>query len=467
MKQDNRNGVCRTRPVRLLLVLVTIIACVQAAEAGVNVYNVWITPNTEIVGNQTMVEVVALMDISSEELYTFSPDNTLKFWTDLQDPVWTPLLSVDGNLMDLPVRHSQTMTLTSWDISYPSGSQVSLKVSVKGIAPAVASTQDKTMVRIAEATAHAIIRDTELVRTRKVTYVQGARPPEDPYVPKGSVQVNSEPEHAAVSLDGEYRGETPYLLEGVVAGPHTLTLSLPGYDDVVMTVSVIERQTLEMVASLHPAPDEKAGDMGFVTVRSEPPGAEVLVGGTSYGTTPVYNREAEAGIHTIGVSLPGYQAFNSEIQVIPGQGNTVMVQLKPVQGESEGVLEDAPVEKTACVLVRSSPYGAVISVDGRYMGMTPMEICELDPGSHEILLSFPLYREYVEDIDLEPGETREIDVALVFGDISLPGIDLILGLFSGIGLPGLSGGEEKPSPADAGDRQKAYEELVKQLDEGD
>lgn len=466
MKQDNRKGACSARPVQILLLLVTIIACVQAAEAGVNVYNVVIIPNAEIVGNQTPVEAVALMDISSEELYTFSPDNTLKFWTDLQDPVWTPLLSVDGNLVDLPVRHSQTMTLSSWDISYPSGSQVSLKVTVKGIAPAVASTQDKTMIRIAEATTHAIIKDTGVVRTRQVTYVQGARPPEAPYVPKGSVQVTSEPEHAAVSLDGEYRGETPYLLEGVVAGPHALVLSLPGYDDVVMTVSVIERQTLEIAATLHPAPEEKTGDRGFVTVRSEPPGAEVVIGGTSYGTTPVYNREAGAGIHPIGVSLPGYQAFNSEIQVIPGQGNTVMVQLNPVAGGGQ-VADVTPVEKTACVLVRSSPYGADILVDGLYMGMTPMEICNLEPGRHGISISFPFYREHTEDIDLAPGETREMDVYLAFGDISLPGIDFILGLFSGIGFPSLPGGEDPGNPADTGDRQKAYEELVRQIDEGD
>jgi hypothetical protein len=457
-------SISQQNAVKLVLFLVIITCCIQAAGAKVNVYHVVITPNTEIIGNQTPVEVIALMDITSEDHYTFSPDNTLQFWTDLQDPVWTPLLSRDGNLLDLPVRHSRSMTLTSWDLSYPSGSSLSLKVTLKGIAPNVTSTQDKTMFRVAEATSHSTIKETEVIHTRQVTYVPGAQPPQEPYVPRGSVRVTSDPDHAAISLDGMNIGQTPHTLEGTPAGLHTLTLSLPGYHDAVMTVTVIERQTVDIATTLHPAPGTPGGEQGFVTIISEPPGAGITIGGISSGTTPLYNRETEAGIHPVEVTLPGYQPFVSEIQVIPGQGNTVLVQLNPVQG-SGAVVQSATPEPASCwIRFSSDPPGADVYLDNRFIGITPVQIGDLEPGLHETSIVLPFYQVYRENVSLEPGEVMDVATRFTLGDIAVPGIDVILGLFSGLKLPALpAGGEPGGAPGD--DRQKAYEELVRALEE--
>lgn len=460
---DRPDGIGNRKIWPFLLLLLLAFCCIQGVSARVNVYTVVITPNDGIIGNQTPVAVMALMDITSEDQYTFSEDHTLRFWTDLQDPVWTPLLSRDGILTELPVRNSRNMVLTAWDLSYLSGSRVSLKVTLKGIAPNVSSTMDKTIIRIAEATPHSTIEETEAEHIRPVAYVPGARPPEDPYLPKGSIRVTSQPGTAAVLLDGARKGETPVTLDGVAAGPHTLTLSLPGYHETTLTVTVIERQTLDIATTLNPAPLPSGGEKGYLTVTSDPPGASVSLNGVPAGVTPLTNRETDPGIHPLRVSLPGYQEYSSDIQVYSGQGTTLAVRLVPAQGS---VGSTAGPDGAPCHLGFSSdPPGADVYIDNRFVGLTPAGAGDLQPGKHTIMILLPFYRAYTEEVYLSPGEAREISTVFTLQDLDIPGLGALIDLLSQIKLPGLSKGDEKGAGGAEEDRQKAYEELVKSLGE--
>ncbi|NTV00919.1 MAG: PEGA domain-containing protein, partial [Methanoregulaceae archaeon] len=213
---------------------------------------------------------------------------------------------------------------------------------------------------------------------------------------------------------------------------------------------------------------------GVVTITSEPAGAEVAVGGISFGKTPVYNHEGEAGVHPIQVSLAGYQPYSSEIQVIPGQLNTVMVQLYPLQPSVTGQSAGSTVEftvTTSCIRFNSDPPGADIYVDSRFVGMTPADICGLSPGKHETSLMLPFYKIYQEDVNPQPGEVVDVRTSFTLDELEIPGIGMILGIFSDLkfpGLPPLPGGgtPEQETPGQmATDRQKAYEELVKSIEE--
>jgi len=66
----------------------------------------------------------------------------------------------------------------------------------------------------------------------------------------GSIQVNSTPTGAAISLDGVSTGYTTnYTLADVSAGTHTIRLTLSGYDDFVQGVSVVAGQTATVTAT--------------------------------------------------------------------------------------------------------------------------------------------------------------------------------------------------------------------------
>jgi eukaryotic-like serine/threonine-protein kinase len=141
-----------------------------------------------------------------------------------------------------------------------------------------------------------------------------------PWVEPGVVVVTSEPPGAEVTLDGAVTGAvTPAVLEDVVlARPHQLALAGAG----------VRAQTLE----LQPAPGAVVRRvhvkldtaLGALTVRSEPPGAEVRLDDRVVGNTPV----TVPGIrmderHRIDLMLAGYEM--DQFTVIPEQDGADVV----------------------------------------------------------------------------------------------------------------------------------------------
>jgi eukaryotic-like serine/threonine-protein kinase len=141
-----------------------------------------------------------------------------------------------------------------------------------------------------------------------------------PWVEPGVVVVTSEPTGADVTLDGASTGVvTPAVLEDVVlARPHQLALAGAG----------VRAQTLD----LQPAPGavvrrvhmKLETALGALTVRSDPPGAEVRLDERVVGNTPV----TVPGIrmderHRVDLTLAGYEM--DQFTVIPEQDGADVV----------------------------------------------------------------------------------------------------------------------------------------------
>ncbi|MCZ6476204.1 MAG: PEGA domain-containing protein [Gammaproteobacteria bacterium] len=136
----------------------------------------------------------------------------------------------------------------------------------------------------------------------------------------GRVELASEPAGAAVSVDGEYRGQTPLTLRLTPERPHRLVLTKPGYDSIEQELSVVadsdRRLTLPMTAR-----------MGIVEVRSDPDAAEVWVDGEQLGVTP---RELilSALSHRIEIRLAGFAEQTREVTPRPGFPQLIEVTLE-------------------------------------------------------------------------------------------------------------------------------------------
>lgn len=70
-------------------------------------------------------------------------------------------------------------------------------------------------------------------------------------VPLGSITFETVPAGAQVFLDGQFRGVTPLALHDVPAGSHAVTLSSPGFQDVVSAVEVREGGTTTVSETLN------------------------------------------------------------------------------------------------------------------------------------------------------------------------------------------------------------------------
>ena len=449
-------------------VLLIFMTCVSPVWASVNVWRVLVEPDGEIVGNQTRVTVTAYMDIFSEGDMTFSPDNTLRMWTDLEEAVWSPVISYDGRLTDLPLRRSKSITLTSWDLSYPSGKGEGLKVTLKGWAPGVGSDQDKTLLRIAEESPNGIINNSETIRTAKVLYRADAKREESPEIPAGSLHVTSVPAGARIVMGGEDKGVTPATLERVPAGNCTLALSLAGYHDAVLSVSVPARQTMEVSTNLIPG---TGSGTGVLRVESSPAAATVVLDGTKKGITPLTIDALSPGTHALRLDLDGYTSYDGTVQVTAGGTITQSVHLTPLSPVMQPAGESpAPVTQPDLpggVLITSNPPGADIILDGELKGITPLQISPLSPGPHTLKLSLPFFSDHTETFTLIAGEEKELNYSYELSEFQLPGLGAITGILSGIniGLPSLPSGDDQKSDAGKSDREKAYEDLMKQIGE--
>ena len=117
-----------------------------------------------------------------------------------------------------------------------------------------------------------------------------------------AVMVISVPQGARVLVDGNAVGTTPHKLDHLAVGkPVHLRLELERYQPWQEVEEVGRAGSVDVVASLKPI-------RGTLTVLSTPPGAEVLFGSRSLGTTPLVIRDMDPFVDgTIEVRKEGHR----------------------------------------------------------------------------------------------------------------------------------------------------------------
>ena len=80
--------------------------------------------------------------------------------------------------------------------------------------------------------------------------------------------------------------------------------------------------------------------------------------------------------------------------------------------QAEPRVESGPATQLASVIVKSTPSGADINVDGKYMGSTPSTI-QLAPGEHEVSIEKDELRPWQRTMTVTAGGSSTIDATLV------------------------------------------------------
>jgi hypothetical protein len=110
------------------------------------------------------------------------------------------------------------------------------------------------------------------------------------------------------------------------------------------------------------------------------------------------------------------------IPVAPEDGKNALVKLKPMDGtqaqvadtsapQSESPVDNSQAEQTASVTIKSTPQGADINVDGKFVGNTPSTV-QLAAGEHEILIEKEGLRPWERTMTVNPGGSISIDATL-------------------------------------------------------
>lgn len=169
----------------------------------------------------------------------------------------------------------------------------------------------------------------------------------DTPVQPGSMDLQSVPDGASVTVNGDYRGKTPLMMNGLSPGTYTVTFSRPGFGDMYAQVTVQGGGISEVIANLRP-------ETGSLAVNSTPSGARVLLDQTFSGLSPVVLGNISADNHTITLEKDGYVTAARQVRLTEGGMTPVDVVLVPVPAAVPPATQAAglvPALAGACMVI--------------------------------------------------------------------------------------------------------------------
>ena len=175
--------------------------------------------------------------------------------------------------------------------------------------------------------------------------------------------------------------------------------------------------------------------VGWLLVRTSPPGATVVVEGVDRGQTPLSLRDVPYGTHRVEIRAPGYEPQTREVTVSAAATvAAIRVDLAPGDGPPPaGSPPPVPVERPAppaavaagaavaaepvaaaagSVLVESRPAGASVVIDGEPAGVTPIVVTDLPPGRRELRIEHDGYAPWVAVVEVPAFDRIRVAASL-------------------------------------------------------
>ena len=205
------------------------------------------------------------------------------------------------------------------------------------------------------------------------------------------IDVTARPEGAKVLLDGESKGVVPVSVFNVSAGKHLLRVEAAGRRPVEEIIAVADGDFLTKDYDLE---QEK----GLLLVKSDPEGADVKLGGTSLGTTPLLLTDlATDRSYSFSIESIGYQ---------PKRVNVALSGRTPVAVSEKLVLDSGVVE---CV---SEPAGATVQVNGIVRGTTPCRIDRVPKGYATFVFKLKGFEDEKRELRIVPGDRQSLSLSM-------------------------------------------------------
>jgi len=203
------------------------------------------------------------------------------------------------------------------------------------------------------------------------------------------ISLQSDPAGASVLVDGKSVGTTPVSIK-LSQGDHDLEVQAERFKSWHTRLAVVANQPQELeTIRLQPAD-------GNLSIRTKPAGAQVMIGKTFAGQTPLELPLTANETHRIHVSKAGYEKAERTVKLLSEESKTLSLTLKPMLGVINFVV---------------TPADAKLSVDGRPVGKVPAKLL-LVAVEHQLEIEKQGYRTYQTRLTPRPGFPQEIKIAL-------------------------------------------------------
>jgi hypothetical protein len=216
----------------------------------------------------------------------------------------------------------------------------------------------------------------------------------------GTANINSRPEGAAVTVDGQARGVTPLKLS-LPVGQHSVEIT-NGSDARTIPLTIESGSIVSHYIDL--APEAAAAER--LDVSSDPPGAQLFVDGKGHGVTPASIAGLGAGQHEV-LIVSGDTRVKRTVLLTKGATSSVFASLSPA-GSSAGWLSI------------KAPIDLQILENGKVIGMTSADQIMVPAGHHDLaLVNAALGFQTTISVQVAPGKTVSSAVALPNGSVSI------------------------------------------------
>jgi serine/threonine protein kinase len=203
----------------------------------------------------------------------------------------------------------------------------------------------------------------------------------------GSLTISSDPTGAMVVWEGRELGRTPLLKASLPGGSHVLALSLPGYKDRSVEVSVTSGAETEV----QPVSLEKV--LGRIDISTEPAGIEFQVvssnGISISGVTPANLRDLGLGDYRVTLHRAGWADFQETMTLASSDPVLVMHQF---EGGKLKITADRP--------------DTTVMLDGNPLGTAPI-VLDVSAGQHFVVATAN-GRSETKEIQVALGQTSEL-----------------------------------------------------------
>lgn len=206
--------------------------------------------------------------------------------------------------------------------------------------------------------------------------------------------IRATPENSDIYIDNEKIG-TGYASKAVSIGmEHRWKVQCPDYFPKEGAKLFSGRCEESIDVELDP-------NFGYITVVSDPAGAELYVDGKKVGTTPYMFEHIGRGQHRIEVKKEKYTPYVNVVNVKIGE----TIQFNDVKLEAVRV----PV---GSLEMTSNPTGAVITINGRQYGQTPKTLTDLEVGTYTVYFSKEGYQNLSQTVTVKDGKKETLAVTM-------------------------------------------------------
>ena len=213
------------------------------------------------------------------------------------------------------------------------------------------------------------------------------------------VTIDSAPESGAtVLVEGGVTVVTPATLRGLPEGQLNIFLKMERYRDTEDQIRVEAGVPQTFVIEMEPL-------VGYLTVESEPAGAEVRLDDKAIGITPIKRFPVGVGKHQYTMALPNYYPYTSEeLEVLSDRqyGDNTKIKLKPQEGR---------------LRIVSKPTAATIWLNGAKQPLVTPQEYKLPPGPYIVDVHTAGYIMTGTRVALKPNELVEVSLDMKPGNV--------------------------------------------------